>query len=81
MSPRKSLNSTWITARTDTHDIRWSSSVSIINTDVGEYGMSERECTSCAKLQEIMAIGINAPIWICYDCGRPIEEKASDHAE
>jgi len=41
----------------------------------------ERVCTSCVKLQEIMAIGINAPIWECYDCGRPIEEKPSDDAE
>lgn len=36
-----------------------------------------RECNSCKKLQDIMAIGIHAPTWQCYDCGRPIEPKES----
>lgn len=34
-----------------------------------------RECNSCKKLQDIMATGIHAPTWVCYDCGRPIEPK------
>ena len=37
--------------------------------------MSEKECTSCKKLQEIMAVGVKAPIWFCYDCGERIQPK------
>ena len=44
------------------------------DTNVGEYDMS-RECKSCKKLEEIIAIGIHAPSWVCYDCGEPIKHK------
>ena len=37
--------------------------------------MGEKVCTSCKKLQEIMAIGVNAPTWYCYDCGKLVEPK------
>jgi predicted RNA-binding Zn-ribbon protein involved in translation (DUF1610 family) len=41
---------------------------------IGEYeGM--RECTTCKKLEEIIAIGVKAPSWVCYDCGEPIKHK------
>ena len=29
-------------------------------------------CDECDKLAEVVAIGINAPIWECSECGKEI---------
>jgi predicted RNA-binding Zn-ribbon protein involved in translation (DUF1610 family) len=31
-----------------------------------------KECSSCRKLEAIIATGDKAPKWVCYDCGEPI---------
>ena len=35
----------------------------------------KRECTTCKKLEDIIAVGVKAPSWVCYDCGEPIKHK------
>ena len=31
-------------------------------------------CDECDRLAEVVAIGINAPIWECPDCGKEVHE-------
>jgi hypothetical protein len=40
--------------------------------------MSDIKCATCEKLEEVLAIGIQAPTWVCYDCGRPIVAKEGE---